>query len=283
MKPSLPRNLHPRTLSLHPHSPQNLTLRETFPSHIAICFVRHRYRLKGRILATISIVIVATAVGLHVSIFFDENEALSTIWSSLDGFHVAIVELGAVEFLSKPLSEDKLQNIWQHVVHKAFNAGANAPNSNEQDKTHKRTMSIDLENVSRFGDDDKEQSACDKYPTPSTPQLKHGTRLLDDGDCHEHTNFSTEKESGEHDGEWKSVEASCENLNAESSPQPIEPGETLIKEEEDFANGSKCEIAVSPNLHNEKFLINADDMLPHPHNGSITSSQIVIIMICRKL
>ncbi|KAL9325382.1 hypothetical protein ACSQ67_006027 [Phaseolus vulgaris] len=60
-----------------------------------------------------------------VSIFFDENEALSTIWSSLDGFHVAIVELGAVEFLSKPLSEDKLQNIWQHVVHKAFNAGAN--------------------------------------------------------------------------------------------------------------------------------------------------------------
>ncbi|ESW25820.1 hypothetical protein PHAVU_003G068200 [Phaseolus vulgaris] len=119
-------------------------------------------------------------------------------------------------------------------------------------------MSIDLENVSRFGDDDKEQSACDKYPAPSTPQLKHGTCLLDDGDCHEHTNFSTEKESEEHDGEWKSVEASCENLNAESSPQPIEPGETLIKEEEDFSNGSKCEIAVSPNLHNEKLLINAD-------------------------
>ncbi|KAK8469530.1 hypothetical protein PHAVU_005G092900 [Phaseolus vulgaris] len=110
-------------------------------------------------------------------------------------------------------------------------------------------MSIDLENVSRFGDDDKEKSVCDKYPSPSTPQLKHGTRLLDDGDFHEQTNFSTEKESGEHNGECKSVEASCENLNAESSPQPIEPEETLIKEKEDFANGSKGERVVSLNLH----------------------------------
>jgi len=130
--------------------------------------------------------------------------------------------------------------------------------NDEQDKTHKRTMSIDLENVSRFDDDNNEQSVCDKYPAPSTPQLKHGTRSLDDGDCHEQTNFSTEKESGEHDGECKSVETSCENLNAESSPQPTEPEETLIKEEEDFANGSKGERAVSLNLHNEKFLSNAD-------------------------
>lgn len=27
-------------------------------------------------------------------------------------------QLGAVEFLRKPLSEDKLRNLWQHVVHK---------------------------------------------------------------------------------------------------------------------------------------------------------------------
>ncbi|KAK8471725.1 hypothetical protein PHAVU_002G004800 [Phaseolus vulgaris] len=263
-----------------------------------------------------------------VSIFYDENEALSAISSSPEGFHVAIVEvstssslggfkflenakdlptimtsknqclnttmkciaLGAVEFLSKPLSEDKLQNIWQHVVHKAFNAGANGlseslkpvkeslesvlhlQTGNEQDKTHKRTMSIDLENVSKFGDDDKEQSVCDKYPAPSTPQLKHGTRLLDDGDCHEQTNFSTEKESGEHDGECKSVEASCENLNAESSPQPTEPEETLIKEEEDFANGSKGERAVSPNLHNEKFLTNADGHTSSKKTGVLHDS-----------
>ncbi|BAU00369.1 Two-component response regulator-like APRR2 Pseudo-response regulator 2 TOC2 protein [Vigna angularis] len=254
------------------------------------------------------------AMDYHVSTFYDENEALSAVSSSPEDFHVAIVEvstssslggfkflenakdlptimisknqclnttmkciaLGAVEFLSKPLSEDKLKNIWQHVVHKAFNSRANGlseslkpvkesvesvlqfQTGNEQDKTHKRTMSIDLENVSRFGDNDNEQSVCDKYPAPSTPQLKHGTRLLDDGDCHEQTNFSTEKESGEHDGECKSVETSCENLNAESTPQPTEPEETLIKEEEDFANGSKGERAVSLNLQNEKFLSNAD-------------------------
>ncbi|XP_027914117.1 two-component response regulator-like APRR2 isoform X2 [Vigna unguiculata] len=255
------------------------------------------------------------AMEYNVSTFYDENEALSAISTSPQGFHVAIVEvstssslggfkflenakdlptimvsknqclnttmkciaLGAVEFLNKPLSEDKLKNIWQHVVHKAFNSGANGlseslkpvkesvesvlqlqTGNDEQDKTHKRTMSIDLENVSRFDDDNNEQSVCDKYPAPSTPQLKHGTRSLDDGDCHEQTNFSTEKESGEHDGECKSVETSCENLNAESSPQPTEPEETLIKEEEDFANGSKGERAVSLNLHNEKFLSNAD-------------------------
>lgn len=29
-----------------------------------------------------------------------------------------LLQLGAVEFLRKPISEDKLKNIWQHVVHK---------------------------------------------------------------------------------------------------------------------------------------------------------------------
>nr|XP_007149712.1 hypothetical protein PHAVU_005G092900g [Phaseolus vulgaris]ESW21706.1 hypothetical protein PHAVU_005G092900g [Phaseolus vulgaris] len=139
--------------------------------------------------------------------------------------------------------------IQAHFLRKSLESVLQLQTGNEQDKTHKRTMSIDLENVSRFGDDDKEKSVCDKYPSPSTPQLKHGTRLLDDGDFHEQTNFSTEKESGEHNGECKSVEASCENLNAESSPQPIEPEETLIKEKEDFANGSKGERVVSLNLH----------------------------------
>nr|GMD94191.1 two-component response regulator-like APRR2 isoform X1 [Ipomoea batatas] len=91
-----------------------------------------------------------------VSTFQNENEALLAIASKSVEFHVAIVEvntsnsnevfkfletakdlptilvsnvyclntmmkciaLGAVEFLQKPLSDDKLRNIWQHVVHK---------------------------------------------------------------------------------------------------------------------------------------------------------------------
>ncbi|RZB78268.1 Two-component response regulator-like APRR2 isoform H [Glycine soja] len=266
------------------------------------------------------------AMDYKVSTFYDENEALSALSSSPKGFHVAIVEvstscslggfkflenakdlptimtskdqclntmmkciaLGAVEFLSKPLSEDKLKNIWQHVVHKAFNSGENVLSESlkpvkesvesmlqlqtdiGQDKSR---ISIDLENVSRFSDNDHEQSAvCDKYPAPSTPQLKQGTRLLDDGDCHEQTNCSTEKESGEHDRECKSVETSCGNLNAESSPQPREPDKTLIREEDDFANVSKGESAVSLNPHNKKFLSNADGNTSPNKTGVLNDS-----------
>ncbi|KAG6606226.1 Two-component response regulator-like APRR2, partial [Cucurbita argyrosperma subsp. sororia] len=90
----------------------------------------------------------------------DEKEALSTILNTPENIHVALLEmckgnydesfkllgsskdlpiimtsdvyclstmmkciaLGAVEFLLKPLSEDKLRNIWQHVLHKAFSS-----------------------------------------------------------------------------------------------------------------------------------------------------------------
>ncbi|XP_020206071.1 two-component response regulator-like APRR2 isoform X2 [Cajanus cajan] len=208
------------------------------------------------------------AMDYNVSTFCDENEALSAISSRSESFHIAIVEvssssnqggfkflenakdlptimtsnnhclntmmkciaLGAVEFLSKPLSEDKLRNIWQHVVHKAFSAGASVlceslkpvkesvvsmlqlKTDNEQ---HESGVSIDIEKVYRFTDNDHEQSpGNDKYPAPSTPQLRQGTRLLDDGDCQEQTNCSTEKESGENDGESKSVETTCGNLES---------------------------------------------------------------------
>ncbi|KAF3791040.1 Two-component response regulator-like [Nymphaea thermarum] len=99
-----------------------------------------------------------------VSAFQNISEALAAVSSDVGSFHVAIVEvndansqgcfkfletvrglptimisdidclstmmrciaLGAAEFLQKPLSEDKLKNIWQHVVHKAFNTGASS-------------------------------------------------------------------------------------------------------------------------------------------------------------
>ncbi|CAA6669718.1 unnamed protein product [Spirodela intermedia] len=99
-----------------------------------------------------------------VSLFGNEREALEAVACKSESFHVAIVEvtaansdscfrfletarglptimisdaecietmmrciaLGAAEFLQKPVSEEKLKNIWQHVVHKAFNAGGGA-------------------------------------------------------------------------------------------------------------------------------------------------------------
>ncbi|XP_019444992.1 PREDICTED: two-component response regulator-like APRR2 isoform X1 [Lupinus angustifolius] len=248
------------------------------------------------------------AMDYNVSSFSNESAALSAFLSRPEDFHVAVVEvstsssqggfkflenakdlptimtsnnqclstmmkciaLGAVEFLNKPLSEDKLKNIWQHVVHKAFNAGESVlPGSlkpvkeslesmlqlQKKIEQHENKMSIELDNVSRLSDNDHNHySGSDKYPAPSTPQLKQGERLLNDGDCQEQTNVSTEKESGEHDGDSMSVDTSCENLNNENITQLRKPEKTLIKREDDSADGCKGESAVSLNPHNRKFL-----------------------------
>ncbi|XP_059638579.1 two-component response regulator-like APRR2 isoform X3 [Cornus florida] len=242
-----------------------------------------------------------------VSTFCDESEALSAILNNSESFHVAIVEvstdnshgrlkflettkdlptimtsnvqclstmmeciaLGAVEFLLKPLSEEKLRNIWQHVVHKAFNAG------NDLSKTllpvkesvismlqlrlekgeSNNQMSKETENVAPVDEHDREHSAgSDKYPAPSTPQLKHGVRLLDDGDCQDQTNSSVEKDSGEQDGESKSVETTCGNSVAEIAVQASPPptmSDTVIKEEDESTDGFKNERSnISPRPQN---------------------------------
>ncbi|XP_054824678.1 two-component response regulator-like APRR2 isoform X2 [Prosopis cineraria] len=267
------------------------------------------------------------AMDYIVSIFCNENEALSAISSKPEGFHVAIVEvnmsnnqgcfkflenakdlptimtsndhclstmmkciaLGAVEFLSKPLSEEKLRNIWQHVVHKAFNAGETVLSESlkpvkesvvsmlqlqRDNKEHQSKITIDLEKISRYSENDNELSAGsdNKYPAPSTPQLKQGARLLDDGDCHEQTHCLTGKESGELDGETKSVETTCGNSNSEgATPQPSKLEMTLIKKEEDFANGSKSESDISPNNHDGNFVSSNDDSTASPNKVDVHS------------
>ncbi|KAF2316311.1 hypothetical protein GH714_041652 [Hevea brasiliensis] len=168
------------------------------------------------------------AMDYIVSIFCNENEALSVISSKPESFHVAIVELGAVEFLWKPLSEDKLRNIWQHVVHKL---------QVETEEPKNETLER-IENTSPAPENDYEYSSgSDRYPAPSTPQLKQGARLLDDGDYQDLTNCSTEKESEEHEGESKSVETTCamteETLQVGHPQSSIE---TLIKEKDDSAD-----------------------------------------------
>ncbi|XP_024026471.1 two-component response regulator-like APRR2 isoform X1 [Morus notabilis] len=240
-----------------------------------------------------------------VSTFCNETEALSAFSSKPESFHLAIVEvntsngngtfkfletakelpiimtsniqclstmmkciaLGAVEFLRKPLSEDKLRNIWQHVVHKAFNAGGGV--LSEPLKPVKESpafmLHVDMENgdpdkkilnerenSSEIQENDHEQSTgSDKYPAPSTPQLKQGARLLDDGDCQDHTNCSPEKESGEQDGESKSVETTLGDSVAEATllvDQPEMPSKLIVKEEEESVDGTKNESNMSSKL-----------------------------------
>ncbi|XVF10989.1 hypothetical protein REPUB_Repub07fG0230400 [Reevesia pubescens] len=251
------------------------------------------------------------AMNYIVYTFCNENEALSAVSSRPESFHVAIVEvstnnsngsfkfletakdlptimtsnihcistmmkciaLGAVEFLRKPLSEDKLRNIWQHVVHKAFNAGGN--DLSESLKPVKESvvsmLHLQLENGKHKNEDsDKTEDASmihenlhepspgsDKYPAPSTPQLEQGGRLLDDRDCQDHTNCSTEKESGEQDGESKSVETTSGNTIAEVTAlvgQPQGPRETVVKEEADLVGGKgeTTTYAHSQNRENSK-------------------------------
>ncbi|XP_028077553.1 two-component response regulator-like APRR2 isoform X2 [Camellia sinensis] len=239
-----------------------------------------------------------------VSMFCDEDEALTAISDKPESFHVAIVEvstgnshgrfkflevatdlptimtsntqclttmmkcitLGAVEFLLKPLSDDKLRNIWQHVVHKAFNAGGK--DLSESLKPVKESMvsmlRLQLENGEPMSgisvkeehetvvEENKEEH--DKYPAPPTPQLEQGVRLVDDGDCQDQINCLTEKEGGDQDGEYKSVDTTCENLDAETTVWEIPPQISevaVIKDEDESLDGCKSESNVSSRLENK--------------------------------
>lgn len=103
-------------------------------------------------------------------------------------------------------------------------------------------ISVVTENAARVPEHDHEQSTGnDKYPAPSTPQIKQGSRLLDDGDCQEQTN-SSEKESGEHDGESKSVETTCGNADDTLQiSEPQMPEKIVVKQENESADASKLE------------------------------------------
>lgn len=237
--------------------------------------------------------------------FCNEDEALSAIASKSDSFHIAMVEvstssngsfefleaardlptimmsnnhclstimkciaLGAVEFLHKPLCEDKLRNIWQHVAHKAFNAGAGEVSESLKlvKETSVSMLQRQLKNEEQNNDESREMrklsvhetdqemsAASDKYPAPSTPQLKGGARLLDDGDCQDQTNGTVEKESGEQDGESKFVETTCDDSMSENiqEAQGQRDRDVLVKEEDDSANNSKCESMISPLSENK--------------------------------
>ncbi|KAL0687604.1 hypothetical protein Bca4012_087281 [Brassica carinata] len=180
-----------------------------------------------------------------VTTFTDGTEALSAVIKSLESFHIAIVEvntsdenesfkfleaakdhlptimisndhcitttmkciaLGAVEFLQKPLSPEKLKNIWQHVVHKAFNDGGTDVSESLKPVKESVVSMLHL---------DTDMTIDEKDSAPSTPQLKQVSRLLDSGDRRENINSSTEKENMEDQdiGESKSVDTTNHDNN----------------------------------------------------------------------
>uniref|UniRef100_A0A1J3CYF9 Two-component response regulator-like APRR2 n=1 Tax=Noccaea caerulescens TaxID=107243 RepID=A0A1J3CYF9_NOCCA len=236
-----------------------------------------------------------------VTTFTDESEALSSVFNNPESFHIAIVEvnksaeneslkfleaakdllptimissdhcitttmkciaLGAVEFLQKPLSPEKLKNIWQHVVHKAFNDGGSSVS--ESLKPVKESV------VSMLHLDTDMTSTDEKDPAPSTPQLKQVSRLLD-GDrqdninCSmENVNSSTEKENAEDQdiGESKSVDTTNQELvednvivkeeKEDSDKEEKEEGETAERKEEGENGDLKSDKTASVNFHKKE-------------------------------
>ena len=140
-------------------------------------------------------------------------------------------------------------------------------------------ISIEIENLTVVKENDQEQSAgSDKYPAPSTPQLKQGARLLDDGDCQDQTNCSAEKENVEQDVESKSVETTFGDSVVEDTVligQPEMPEKTTVKEEENSGNGSKSEGHISSHLHNGESLNSVIGGADNPSKlSSLTNSSV---------
>ncbi|XP_008784681.2 two-component response regulator-like APRR2 [Phoenix dactylifera] len=247
------------------------------------------------------------AMDYIVSLYCNERDALEAISKNDEGFHVAIVEvatgtcqgsfrflemardlptvvisnvrclstmmkciaLGAVEFLEKPLSEDKLRNIWQHVVHKAFIAGGSVLSKSLKPiketvvsmlQLQTETGELKIETQSEAENTEKEHEnrhenavANDRFPGPSTPQQEHGGRLLSDGDCQERTNCSIERGCTENikdsldarncsSLESKSVENTCNNSIPAANTEeilPSRPEEAATEGEVNSADGSK--------------------------------------------
>ncbi|XP_071726395.1 two-component response regulator-like APRR2 isoform X2 [Rutidosis leptorrhynchoides] len=255
-----------------------------------------------------------------VSVFHSEDDALLAISDKPKGFHVAIVEvgadhedgrfkflehakdlptimisdvdcistmmrciaLGAVEFLKKPLSEDKLRNIWQHVAHKAFNAGPK--DQSDLLKCEKTSAASDVEvhmkkdtikvEVIQYQEQNEDVSVeSDKYPAPSTPQLNQGLRLVDNVDCHDHdqTIISAEKECVENDGESKFVETTCDDLVADNNNTSNESNSFKNSDEgiEKPLSNESC-----PDLNNNKRDIkNGNEVPQHRKSRSSKSSR----------
>lgn len=111
--------------------------------------------------------------------------------------------LGAVEILQKPLSDDKLKNVWQHAVRKAL-ATAIEPTDDSQNVADEETLwegeegGLVIEgNPNLKGD----AFVCEKFPAPSTPKQELTDRFysthenLDESSVSETThNFKNEIE-----------------------------------------------------------------------------------------
>ncbi|CAL9782255.1 unnamed protein product [Musa acuminata subsp. burmannicoides] len=232
-----------------------------------------------------------------VSLYHSEEDALEAISKDAESFHVSIVEvtasdscgtfrflemaqdiptivisdehclstmmkciaLGAAEFLQKPLSEDKLRNIWQHVVHKALNAGGSVLSKSL--KPIKDTVVSMLRIQSETSEHKIEEKvteidgkhgcektmANDRLSAPSTPQLERG-RFPPDREFQDVTCCSVAKEflqpRKSSSSASKSVENTCDNSISVANTVDALPSKAqhiAAEEEVNSVDGSKTD------------------------------------------
>ncbi|KAK9094588.1 hypothetical protein Scep_026057 [Stephania cephalantha] len=266
-----------------------------------------------------------------VSTFLNANEALLAISNFRENFHVAIVEitsnnddgslkfletakdfpiimtsktncislmmkciaLGAAEFLQKPLSKEKLKNIWQHVVHKvktsevfspeqALNAGEGAiskspkpmkeaiasffssiKQKNEIQNSRKEDNFVSINQCNH-----DQSTVSDRLSAPSNPQSKQGGRLSHDGDCQDQPNYLKEKDCGELEEDAKSVEIS-NSLAVESSQYGISFAEVSCKADTSLNSTKEVVLKKEDSLEGLK---SASNESSHPQEESAVDS-----------
>ncbi|XP_043716765.1 two-component response regulator-like APRR2 isoform X2 [Telopea speciosissima] len=211
-----------------------------------------------------------------VSTFCNENEALTAISNKTECFHVAIVEVstgnnhGSFRFLesAKDLPTIMTSNIQclstMMKCIAALNAGGTGISKSLKPikdtivsrlQLQVETMNPQSENILEMESEPQDykhnhehSAASDRFPAPSTPQLKQGGRLLDDGDCQDQPNSAMEKESGDQEAESKSVDITYSNPAEETTIKvDLAPGTkgAGIKEEDDSHDGSKTGTNIS--------------------------------------
>ncbi|CAL9081266.1 unnamed protein product [Musa textilis] len=230
-----------------------------------------------------------------VSLYHNEEDALEAISKEAEGFHVAVVEvttidscgsfrflkmakdiptivvsdvhclstmmkciaLGAAEFLQKPVAEDKLRNIWQHVVHKAFNAGGNELSKSLKPikdtvvsmlKKHSETDEHKIKEEESEKDDkygSEKTMTNDRFSAPSTPQPEQGKRFPTNGEFQEMTHCSIAKELPQprkHSSSVsKSVGNTCDNSVSIAISKDVLPSKAEAEEEVNSVDGSKTD------------------------------------------
>ncbi|EOA16386.1 hypothetical protein CARUB_v10004540mg [Capsella rubella] len=214
-----------------------------------------------------------------VTTFTDETEALSALFKNPESFHIALAEvntnaekegfkfleaakdilptimistdhciattmkciaLGAVEFLQKPLTPEKLKNIWQHVVHKAFNDGGSNVSGSLKPVKESVVSMLHL---------DTDMTIDEKDPAPSTPQLTQVSRLLD-GNCQENINCSMENVNSSTEKDNMEDQDIGESKLVDTTNPESEDDKVVVKEER--GDSEKEEEGETGDLESEK-------------------------------